>query len=126
MAENLEKDNASTTRKPSTSLVTDVLLKSGRLEKEDINSCVKKTLQKSEEVKVIFYLIYIAGSSVDRAYHNRISLFDFFYLNFISENSLYLCFDDNLLFFVFSLVYFWSYSGNDLRIAWRIQFIIAF
>ena len=53
IAENLEKskDNASTTRKPSTSLVTDVLLKSGRLEKEDINSCVKKTLQKSEEVK---------------------------------------------------------------------------
>ncbi|XP_020600690.1 centromere/kinetochore protein zw10 homolog [Orbicella faveolata] len=51
MAENQEKDNVSTTRKPSTSLVTDVLLKSGRLEKEDINSCVKKTLQKSEEVK---------------------------------------------------------------------------
>ena len=53
IAENLEKskDNASTTRKPSTSLVTDILLKSGRLEKEDINSCVKKTLQKSEEVK---------------------------------------------------------------------------
>ena len=39
-------------RKPSASLVTDVLLKSGRLEKEDINSCVKKTLQKAEEVKV--------------------------------------------------------------------------
>ncbi|XP_073230670.1 centromere/kinetochore protein zw10 homolog [Porites lutea] len=38
-------------RKPSASLVTDVLLKSGRLEKEDINSCVKKTLQKAEEVK---------------------------------------------------------------------------
>lgn len=103
MAENLEKDNASMTRKPSTSLVTDVLLKSGRLEKEDINSCVKKTLQKSEEVKVIFYLIYIAGSSVDRAYHNRISLFDFFYLNFISENSSYLYFDDNLLFVLYFL-----------------------
>ena len=38
--------------KPSASLVTAVLLKSGRLEKEDINSCVKKTLQKAEEVKV--------------------------------------------------------------------------
>ena len=50
MAENLEKD-VSTTRKPSKSLVTDVLLKSGRLEKEDIDSCVRKTLQKSEEVK---------------------------------------------------------------------------
>jgi len=54
MAENQEKDNVSTTRKPSTSLVTDVLLKSGRLEKEDINSCVKKTLQKSEEVKASY------------------------------------------------------------------------
>ena len=54
MAENLEKDNVSTTRKPSTSLVTDVLLKSGRLEKEDISTCVKKTLQKSEEVKASY------------------------------------------------------------------------
>ena len=46
-------------RKPSASLVTDVLLKSGRLEKEDINSCVKKTLQKAEEVKVsVFPLFY--------------------------------------------------------------------
>ena len=63
MAENLEKDDASTTRKPSASLVTDVLLKSGRLEKEDINSCVKKTLQKSEEVKASLrlYFIYISG-----------------------------------------------------------------
>ncbi|KAJ7380440.1 Centromere/kinetochore protein zw10 [Desmophyllum pertusum] len=51
MAENLEKDNDCTTRTPNASLVTDVLLKSARLEKEDINSCVKKTLQKSEEVK---------------------------------------------------------------------------
>ena len=57
MAENLEKDTASTTRKPSTSLVTDVLLKSGRLEKEDINSCVKKTLQKSEEVKASYIFL---------------------------------------------------------------------
>ena len=46
-------------RKPSGSLVTDVLLKSGRLEKEDINSCVKKTLQKAEEVKAsVFPLFY--------------------------------------------------------------------
>lgn len=51
MAENLEKDNDCTTRTPNASLVTEVLLKSARLEKEDINSCVKKTLQKSEEVK---------------------------------------------------------------------------
>ena len=67
MAENIEKDNVSVTRKPNTSLVTDVLLKSGRLEKEDINSCVKKTLQKSEEVKasLSLYFIYIAGQSVD-------------------------------------------------------------
>lgn len=63
----MKKDNVSVTRKPSTSLVTDVLLKSGRLEKEDINSCVKKTLQKSEEVKasLSLYFIYIAGQSVD-------------------------------------------------------------
>ena len=46
-------------RRPSASLVTDVLLKSGRLEKEDINSCVKKTLQKAEEVKAsVFPLFY--------------------------------------------------------------------
>lgn len=53
MADDLEKEkNARTTRiKPSASLVEDVLLKSGRVEKEDINSCVKKTLQKAEEVK---------------------------------------------------------------------------
>lgn len=63
MAENLEKDNVSTSRKSSTSLVTDVLLKSGRLEKEDINSCVKKTLQKSEEVKVSFSFIEIWKST---------------------------------------------------------------
>lgn len=62
MAENLEKDNVSVTRKPSTSLVTDVLLKSGRLEKEDINSCVKKTLQKSEEVKAGLSLYFIYSS----------------------------------------------------------------
>ena len=50
-------------RKPSASLVTDVLLKSGRLEKEDINSCVKKTLQKAEEVKAsVFPLFYRVGS----------------------------------------------------------------
>ena len=57
MADVEEKENfiASTTHKKpkqSASLVTDVLLKSARLEKEDINSCVKKTLQKAEEVKV--------------------------------------------------------------------------
>ena len=46
-------------KKPSASLVTDVLFKSGRLEKEDINSCVKKTLQKAEEVKARFCLFYI-------------------------------------------------------------------
>ena len=86
MAENIEKDNVSVTRKPNTSLVTDVLLKSGRLEKEDINSCVKKTLQKSEEVKasLSLYFIYIAGQSVD-----LIKSF-FLYLNFISENSSYM------------------------------------
>lgn len=44
-------DSSAMEKKPSASLVTDVLLKSGRLEKEDINSCVKKTLQKAEEVK---------------------------------------------------------------------------
>lgn len=56
MAEHLEKSNVSTIQKGSTSLVTDVLLKSGRLEGEDINACVKKTLQKSEEVKASFFL----------------------------------------------------------------------
>lgn len=67
----MEKDEISKVRKPSASLVTDVLLKSGRLEKEDINSCVKKTLQKAEEVKarVHFFLLshriilYIFGHS---------------------------------------------------------------
>ena len=56
----MEKDEISKIRKPSASLVTDVLLKSGRLEKEDINSCVKKTLQKAEEVKarVYFFLLF--------------------------------------------------------------------
>ena len=58
MADEEEKENvtaSATHKKPkhSASLVTDVLLKSGRLEKEDINSCVKKTLQKAEEVKVM-------------------------------------------------------------------------
>lgn len=57
MADVEEKENfiaSATLKKPkqSASLVTDVLLKSARLEKEDINSCVKKTLQKAEEVKV--------------------------------------------------------------------------
>ena len=57
MADVEEKENfiaSATHKKPkqSASLVTDVLLKSSRLEKEDINSCVKKTLQKAEEVKV--------------------------------------------------------------------------
>ena len=57
MADVEEKENfiaSATHKKPkqSASLVTDVLLKSARLEKEDINSCVKKTLQKAEEVKV--------------------------------------------------------------------------
>ena len=47
-------DSSAMEKKPSASLVTDVLLKSGRLEKEDINSCVKKTLQKAEEVKASF------------------------------------------------------------------------
>ncbi|CAH3152604.1 unnamed protein product [Pocillopora meandrina] len=56
MADVEEKENfiaSATHKKPkqSASLVTDVLLKSARLEKEDINSCVKKTLQKAEEVK---------------------------------------------------------------------------
>ncbi|PFX30588.1 Centromere/kinetochore protein zw10-like [Stylophora pistillata] len=56
MADEEEKENvtaSATHKKPKhcASLVTDVLLKSGRLEKEDINSCVKKTLQKAEEVK---------------------------------------------------------------------------
>jgi len=59
MADNLEKDEVARVRKPSSSLVTDVLLKSGRLEKEDINSCVKKTLQKAEEVKAeVLQVIY--------------------------------------------------------------------
>ena len=62
MAENLEKDNVSTTRKASTSLVTDVLLKSGRLEKEDIGTCVKKTLQKSEEVKASYIFFPISSA----------------------------------------------------------------
>lgn len=52
MAEDVVKTEMSKIRKPSASLVTDVLLKSGCLEKEDINACVKKTLQKAEEVKV--------------------------------------------------------------------------
>ncbi|KAK2561588.1 Centromere/kinetochore protein zw10-like protein [Acropora cervicornis] len=51
MAEDVVKTEISKIRKPSASLVTDVLLKSGCLEKEDINACVKKTLQKAEEVK---------------------------------------------------------------------------
>lgn len=54
MADTLEKDEAVKLRKPSASLVTDVLLKSGRLEKEDITSCVKKALQKADEVKASF------------------------------------------------------------------------
>lgn len=52
MAEDVVKTEMCKIRKPSASLVTDVLLKSGCLEKEDINACVKKTLQKAEEVKV--------------------------------------------------------------------------
>lgn len=59
MADDVEKNEVDKIRKPSASLVTDVLLKSGRLEKEDINSCVKKTLQKAEEVKASFQ-IFIA------------------------------------------------------------------
>ena len=48
MADVEEKENfiaSATHKKPkqSASLVTDVLLKSARLEKEDINSCVKNT-----------------------------------------------------------------------------------
>ena len=46
-------------RKTSSSLVTDVLLKTGRLEKEDINSCVKKISQKADEVKVYANLIML-------------------------------------------------------------------
>ena len=52
MADDAVKTEVSKIRKPSASLVADVLLKSGRLEKEDINACVNKTLQKAEEVKV--------------------------------------------------------------------------
>lgn len=53
------KTEISKIRKPSASLVTDVLLKSGCLEKEDINACVKKTLQKAEEVKVSYdFFVY--------------------------------------------------------------------
>ncbi|XP_015772141.1 PREDICTED: centromere/kinetochore protein zw10 homolog [Acropora digitifera] len=59
MAEDVVKTEISKIRKPSASLVTDVLLKSGCLEKEDINACVKKTLQKAEEVKVeVLQVIY--------------------------------------------------------------------
>ena len=69
MADEVEKEEISKIRKPSASLVTDVLLKSGRLEKEDINSCVKKTLQKAEEVKarihffLLFHPSYLQGLS---------------------------------------------------------------
>ena len=65
MADNLEKDEVARVRKPSSSLVTDVLLKSGRLEKEDINSCVKKTLQKAEEVKASIFC-FIASNLLPR------------------------------------------------------------
>lgn len=102
MAENLEKDNVSTTRKPSTSLVTDVLLKSGRLEKEDINSCVKKTLQKSEEVKAS-YIPHLAGSSVDSKISKLFFLFKF-------------CFRKQLIYLLLTICYFlyflWFYSRN--------------
>jgi hypothetical protein len=40
-------------KKPiQSSLVTDVLQKTGHLDQEDFHSCVKKMLQKAEEVKV--------------------------------------------------------------------------
>ncbi|XP_068688184.1 centromere/kinetochore protein zw10 homolog [Montipora foliosa] len=59
MADDAVKTEVSKIRKPSASLVADVLLKSGRLEKEDINACVNKTLQKAEEVKVeVLQVIY--------------------------------------------------------------------
>lgn len=44
MVENLEKDNVFIICKFSMSLVIDVFLKFGCLEKEDINLCVKKIL----------------------------------------------------------------------------------
>lgn len=61
-------------RKPSASLVTDVLLKSGRLEKEDINLCVKKTLQKAEEVKVSVFPFFLSGKVSLIASNQSISL----------------------------------------------------
>lgn len=61
-------------RKPSASLVTDVLLKSGRLEKEDINSCVKKTLQKAEEVKASVFPHFLSGKVSLIASNQSISL----------------------------------------------------
>ena len=61
-------------RKPSASLVTDVLLKSGRLEKEDINLCVKKTLQKAEEVKASVFLLFLSGKVSLIASNQSISL----------------------------------------------------
>ena len=61
-------------RKPSASLVTDVLLKSGRLEKEDINLCVKKTLQKAEEVKASVFPLFLSGKVSLIASNQSISL----------------------------------------------------
>ena len=61
-------------RKPSASLVTDVLLKSGRLEKEDINLCVKKTLQKAEEVKASVFPLFLSGMVSLIASNQSISL----------------------------------------------------
>ena len=66
MADDVEKTEVDKIRKPSASLVTDVLLKSGRLEKEDINSCVKKTLQKAEEVKASFEVLHSPSTNVSR------------------------------------------------------------